>query len=48
MGDEVADLAFRLKHDRTKQHDDFYRGQLVSLEMMLGSRADLKDWKENH
>ena len=46
--DQAADLTFRLVHDRAHLHDDFYRGQLAILEMMLGFRAELKDWKENH
>lgn len=46
--DQLADLNFRLAHDRTKQHDDFYRGQIAFCEMMLGFRAELKDWKETH
>lgn len=46
--DQQADLILRLVHDRSRLHDDFYRGQLATLEMMLGFREELKDWKENH
>ena len=46
--DQLADLNFRLAHDRTHMHDDFYRGQIASLEMMLGFRQELKEWKQNH
>ena len=46
--EQVEDLLYRLAHDRSKMHDDFYRGQLASLEMNLGFRKDLKDWKEEH
>ena len=44
----AADLTFRLVHDRTRAHDDFYRGQLAIIETMLGFRKDLSDWREEH
>ena len=46
--DQEADLLSRLRHDRSHEHDDFYRGQLATLEMMLGFRKDLADWKADH
>lgn len=45
--DQQADLQARLVHDRSHLHDDFYRGQLAMLELMLGFRDELKEWKES-
>jgi len=46
--DQLADLTFRLVRDRSRAHDDFYRGQIAQLEMNLGFRKDLKDWRSEH
>ena len=46
--DQEADLLSRLRHDRSHLHDEFYRGQLATLEMMLGFREELADWKKEH
>jgi hypothetical protein len=46
--DQLADLTYRLVHDRSHAHDDFYRGQIAQLETNLGFRKELKDWRAEH
>ena len=46
--DQLADLTYRLVHDRSHAHDDFYRGQIAQLEANLGFRKELKDWRAEH